>query len=187
MRRLAIDVARGGERAAGPRRVGSSHAAAALAGLRLALLDGAGDEVAPMSDDAVADMGGRRFPAHLDTRHSDEGWWHGPHRYGREQPWYTFDRDRRMRDRTGARDGTPDDHQLPQPGDSPAERAEARRRERLAAAGGGAASGDSWPARFRALRRARSSAPARPSATNSTTGPAGPSTRATARVAATSA
>ena len=73
----------------------------------------------PMAADAVRDMGNRRFPAHLDTRYGDEGWWHGPHRYDREQPWYTFDRDRRTRDRYRRRDGTPDDHQLPQPGDSP--------------------------------------------------------------------
>jgi hypothetical protein len=33
-----------------------------------------------------------------------------------------------MRDRYRRRDGTPDDHQLPQPGDSPQERSAARRR-----------------------------------------------------------
>jgi HTH-type transcriptional regulator/antitoxin HipB len=103
--------------------------AAALAGLRLALLDGAGNEVPVMTADAVRDMGNRRFPAHLDTRYGDDGWWHGPHRYDREQPWYTFDRDRGMRDRYRRRDGTPGDHQLPQAGDSPADRAAARKRE----------------------------------------------------------
>jgi len=101
--------------------------AAALVGMRLALLDAAGTEVAGMAEDTVRDMGGRRFPAHLDTRYSDEHWWHGPHRYSRYQPWYTFDRDRRMRDLYRARDGVPTDHQLPQPGDSPRERAEQRR------------------------------------------------------------
>jgi HTH-type transcriptional regulator/antitoxin HipB len=100
-----------------------------LAGLRLALVDEQGAEVTGMADDAVRDQGSRRFPAHLDTRYSDEDWWHGPHRYGREQPWYTFDRDRRLRDLYRKRGGTPDDHQLPQPGDSPQERAAARRRE----------------------------------------------------------
>jgi transcriptional regulator with XRE-family HTH domain len=103
--------------------------AAAVAGLRLVLLDGAGHEATPMSAQTVRDTGNRRFPAHLDTRHSDEGWWHGPHRYDREQPWYTFDRDRRTRDWYRRRDGTPDDHQLPRPGDSPADRAAARRHE----------------------------------------------------------
>jgi transcriptional regulator with XRE-family HTH domain len=102
---------------------------AALAGLRLVLVDAAGDEAVPMAADAVRDRGDRHFPAHLDTRYSDEGWWHGPHRYDREQPSYTFDRDRRVRDRYRRRAGTPEDHQLPQPGDSPRERAEARRRE----------------------------------------------------------
>jgi HTH-type transcriptional regulator/antitoxin HipB len=121
--------------------------AARLADLRLALLDGDGREVAGMVDDAVRDMGGRRFPAHLDTRHGDEDWWHGPHRYERDQPWYTFDRDRWVRDKYRTRFGTPEDHQLPQPGDSPEERkaqrrlaarqraAEARQR-RIEAAGG---------------------------------------------------
>ena len=103
--------------------------AARLAGLRLALLDHVGEEVSGMSENAVRDMSGRRFPAHLDTRHSDEGWWHGPHRYSRYRPWYTFDRDRWLRDRYRTRNGTPDDHQLPQPGDSPAHRAELRRWE----------------------------------------------------------
>ena len=100
---------------------------AGIAGLRLALLDGSGREVAPMSGDSVRDMGSRRFPAHLDTRYSDEGWWHGPHRYDREQPWYTFTRDRASRDGYRVRHGTPEDHQLPRAGDSPSDRATARR------------------------------------------------------------
>ena len=103
--------------------------AAELAGLRLAVVDGEGRHVPEMADEAVRDMAGRRFPAHLDTRYSDEGWWHGPHRYDRQQPWYTFDRDRRTRDAYRTRDGTPEDHQLPQAGDSPRERAGARRRK----------------------------------------------------------
>lgn len=102
---------------------------AALAGMRLALVDDSGSEVLPMSDEAVRDMSGRRFPAHLDTRYSEEHWWHGPHRYSRNRPWYTFDRDRRMRDVYRDRDGTPEDHQVPQPGDSPADRALARRQD----------------------------------------------------------
>ena len=109
--------------------VGVLAGLAALAGLRLALVDDGGREVVPMRGDAVRDMANRRFPAHLDTRYSDEGWWHGPHRYDRPQPWYTFDRDRGIRDRYRRRKGVPTDHQLPQPGDSPSERQDARRRE----------------------------------------------------------
>jgi transcriptional regulator with XRE-family HTH domain len=85
--------------------------AATAAGLRLALLDADGREVAGMDGDAVRDMSGRRFPAHLDTRYSEESWWHGPERYSRRQPWYTFDRDRELRDEWRRRRGTPDDHQ----------------------------------------------------------------------------
>ena len=103
--------------------------AAALAGLRLTLVDRNGEECGPMRPDTVRDQGDRRFPAHLDTRYGDDDWWHGPHRYARQQPWYTFDRDRRTRDRYTRRNGTPDDHLVPQPGDSPYERAEARRRD----------------------------------------------------------
>jgi transcriptional regulator with XRE-family HTH domain len=103
-------------------------AAAQVAELRLALLDTRGNEVPGMDGDAVRDRAGRRFPAHLDTRYGDEDWWHGRHRYDRTQPWYTFDRDREIRDSYRRRTGTPDDHQQPQPGDAPHERAEARRR-----------------------------------------------------------
>src|SRR5512133_2443951 len=49
-------------------------AAARLAGLRLVLVDADGEEVTGMAENTVRDMGGRRFPAHLDTRYSDEGW-----------------------------------------------------------------------------------------------------------------
>jgi transcriptional regulator with XRE-family HTH domain len=103
--------------------------AATVAGLRVALLDREGTEVRPMDDDAVRDMVGRRFPAHLDTRYSEEDWWHGPERYSRPQPWYTFDRDRGRRDAFRRSGGVPDDHQQPRPGDSPADREAARRRE----------------------------------------------------------
>jgi len=100
--------------------------AAGLAGLRLALL-GADGEVPGMVGNAVRDRSGRRFPAHLDTRHGDEDWWHGPERYTRSPPRYTFDRDRGLRDQHRAARGTPPDHQQPRPGDSLAERAQARR------------------------------------------------------------
>jgi transcriptional regulator with XRE-family HTH domain len=115
---------------AGSRDLGAAALAraAAVAGLRLALLDADGGEVRPMSDSAVRDMGNRRFPAHLDTRYSEEAWWHGPERYSRPEPWYTFDRARDIRDRYRRLDGMPDDHQLPQPGDAPPERRAARNR-----------------------------------------------------------
>lgn len=102
--------------------------AAELAGLRLALLDETGTEVHGMADEAVRDFGRRRFPAHLDTRHGDERWWHGPERYSRGQPWYTFDRDRGRRDAYRDVRGTPEDQQLPHAGDSPADRRAARQR-----------------------------------------------------------
>jgi transcriptional regulator with XRE-family HTH domain len=79
---------------------------AALAGLRLALLDESGTEVPT----------------------GDEDWWHGQERYSREQPWYTFDRLRYTRDHWRTRTGTPEDHRVPQPGDSPADRRAARAR-----------------------------------------------------------
>jgi transcriptional regulator with XRE-family HTH domain len=118
--------------------------AAALAGLRLALLDSDACEVGGMVDAAVRDMGGRRFPAHLDTRYGDVDWWHDDGRYSREQPWYTFDRVRYTRDYWRERLGTPEDHQLPQPGDSPAERKAARRR----------AAREDWEAEIRRRRAA---------------------------------
>ncbi|MCZ2817487.1 helix-turn-helix domain-containing protein [Modestobacter sp. VKM Ac-2984] len=101
--------------------------AATLAGLRLGLLDASGREVAGMTPGAVRDRCGRLFPAHLDVRHGDEGWWHGAERYSRTPPWYTFDRGRPLRDRFRDATGTPADHQLPRPGDSPDDRARARR------------------------------------------------------------
>ena len=100
--------------------------AAELAGLRLALLDADGRVVTGMTDDAVRDRAGRRFPAHLDVRYGDQDWWHGDQRYDREQPWYTFDRSRHLRDRWRGATGTPEDHQQPQPGDAPRERTRAR-------------------------------------------------------------
>ena len=106
---------------------------AEVAALRLSLVDRDGRKVAGMADNAVRDAAGRRFPAHLDTRYSEDRWWHGPDRHYRTQPRYTFDRRRDLRDGTRERVGTPDDHQLPQPGDSPQQRAEERRRARWAA------------------------------------------------------
>ncbi|MBB3676891.1 helix-turn-helix domain-containing protein [Modestobacter versicolor] len=100
--------------------------AAQCAGARLVVLCSDGAELLPMDPDAVRDAGWRQFPAHLDTRHGDEDWWGGPHRPRTRQPRYTFDRDRLRRD--GRRSaGLPDDHHVPQPGDSLADRAAARR------------------------------------------------------------
>lgn len=101
--------------------------AAALAGLRLGLLDASGNQVPDMTPDAVRDRRGRLFPAHLDVRHGDEDWWHGVERYSRVPPWYTFDRGRTLRDRYREVTGAPADHQLPRPGDGPDDRARARR------------------------------------------------------------
>jgi HTH-type transcriptional regulator/antitoxin HipB len=103
--------------------------AAALAGLRLALLDSDGREVAGMADDTVRDLGRRRFPAHLDTVHSDDRPGRYEHRPYRPELTYTFERDRRSRDGIRRSSGTPDDHLRPQPGDSPAERRARRRQE----------------------------------------------------------
>ena len=105
--------------------VGRLAAAAELAGLRLVLLDGDGREVTGMAADAVRDGARRRFPAHLDTRLSDESRLDG-HRYDRPIPTYTAVRDKRVRDAARAERGTPDDHLVPRPGDSPQERRRAR-------------------------------------------------------------
>lgn len=102
--------------------------AAQLAGFRLVIVDTSGHEVVGMEDGTVRDSAGRRFPAHLDTRYGDIDWWHGDSRYTREQPVYTFDRVRETRDFWRERLGTAEDHQLPQPGDSPLERKAARQR-----------------------------------------------------------
>ena len=103
--------------------------AAAVAGLRLTLLDVDAREVIGMSTEGARDAAYRRFPAHLDTVHSDDV----PNRWAddprRSQPWFTFTLDRVSRDRARARDGIPADHLVPEPGDSPWERAAARRRE----------------------------------------------------------
>jgi transcriptional regulator with XRE-family HTH domain len=103
--------------------------AAEQAGLRLALVDEQGQELAGMADDAVRDLGGRRFPAHLDTLFSDQRADRFEHRYDRPLPWFTFDRHREHRDHVRRGSGTPDDHHPERPGDSPQERRAERRRE----------------------------------------------------------
>jgi transcriptional regulator with XRE-family HTH domain len=98
-----------------------------LAGLRLTLLDEKGEEVRTMAADAVRDLGGRRFPAHLDTRRSDEGRWLYEPRRDRPETAFTVTRDRESRDAVRRAAGMPPDHHRFTPGDSPAERATARR------------------------------------------------------------
>lgn len=108
--------------------VGALTTAAVLAGLRLALLDQDGREVSAMAADAVRDLSGRRFPAHLDTRRSDEGQWLHEPRRDRPETSFTFTRDRDFRDarrRTGA---SPEDHHPFLAGDSPRERKAERAR-----------------------------------------------------------
>jgi HTH-type transcriptional regulator/antitoxin HipB len=109
--------------------------AAALAGLRLALLDADGREVAGMSADAVRDLGGRLFPAHLDTVHTDDLPGRYDHRCDRPRPSYAAGRDRAGRDARRRSHGTPEDHHPYRPGDSPHERRAARRRAALLRAG----------------------------------------------------
>lgn len=101
--------------------------AAGLVGLRLALLDGEGWEVDPMSADAVRDLSGRRFPAHLDTRRSDEGTRLYEPRRDRPETSFTYRRDRDFRDARRRVAGTPTDHHPVLPDDSPAGRRAARR------------------------------------------------------------
>ena len=102
--------------------------AADVAGLRLALVDGAGDEVHGMHAGAVRDRGGRRFPAHLDTVLSEQRASRWEHRPRLRQPTYTFGRRTPWEDAESRSSDRPDDHLVPQAGDSPGERAAARRR-----------------------------------------------------------
>ena len=95
---------------------------AGLAGLRLALLDAEGREVPGMDPDGARDATRRRLPAHLDTEHTDDVADRWSDRRDRQQPWFTFGLDRAARDRQRARAGTPDDHDVPVTGDSPADR-----------------------------------------------------------------
>ncbi|RBY94018.1 hypothetical protein DQ244_01205 [Blastococcus sp. TBT05-19] len=102
---------------------------AAVAGLRLALLDTDGREVHGMAADTVRDGAGRHLPAHLDTVLSDDRAWRWEIRPHLPRPTYTFDRRRPGDDRAERTRDRPDDHLLPQPGDAPWERAAARRAE----------------------------------------------------------
>ncbi|SDF19947.1 Helix-turn-helix [Blastococcus fimeti] len=100
--------------------------AAALAGLRLALLDAKGGEAPGMHPGAVRDRGGRFFPAHLDTVLSEERASRWEHRPRLRQPNYTFDRRSPWEDAGNRAAARPADHLLPQPGDSPQELRAAR-------------------------------------------------------------
>ena len=85
----------------------------AVAGLRIAILDAEGCEIGPVSDGAVRDNQGRRFPAHLDVAPPDEV----PYerrafpRYDRPaaRGWYQL-RPGRDRDAALRASGRPDDH-----------------------------------------------------------------------------
>lgn len=59
-----------------PPGVGELEAVLALVGLRLVAVDAEGEVVDPMSEEAVRDRAGRRYPAHADLRTA--GWWIPP-------------------------------------------------------------------------------------------------------------
>jgi transcriptional regulator with XRE-family HTH domain len=109
--------------------VASLARAAAVAGLRLALVDEAEAEVDPMARGGVRDLSGRRFPAHLDTYRPDERVGLYEPRWDRPETSFSFVRDRDGRDAARRIAGVPEDHHEARPGDSPAERRAARRRE----------------------------------------------------------
>ena len=71
------------------------------AGLKLQVVDGDGQVFDPESEQKakLRDRGRRRFPAHLDVRTTDEGWWGDgwPMFFGKV-PMHTFDRSRELRD-----------------------------------------------------------------------------------------
>ncbi|SCX39770.1 Helix-turn-helix [Klenkia marina] len=115
---------------AGHRSLSATHLAALadVAGLRLVLVDTADSVVPPMRSASVRDEGGRRYPAHYDVRHGDEGWWYLPHRSDRPVPWFTFDR----RPDVALQD---DDHPAPSADDNPrVRRAQREHVERVARA-----------------------------------------------------
>ncbi|KRF07608.1 hypothetical protein ASG88_01905 [Nocardioides sp. Soil777] len=59
-----------------PPGVGELEAVLALVGLRLVAVDAEGEVVDPMSEEAIRDRAGRRYPAHADLRTA--GWWIPP-------------------------------------------------------------------------------------------------------------
>jgi transcriptional regulator with XRE-family HTH domain len=70
-------------------------------GLALQIVDADGQVFEPESEDKarLTDRGRRRFPAHLDVRPTEEGWWGDgwPMFFGKV-PTHTFDRSRELRD-----------------------------------------------------------------------------------------
>lgn len=109
----------------GSLRVAQLVAIAAAAGLRLALVDAEGVEQLAMRSDGVRDGAGRRLPAHVDVRHSDEANPLGEWRRDRPVPWFSFRRATPVGD---------DDHPAAGPRDSPTARAEDRRAQARARA-----------------------------------------------------
>jgi transcriptional regulator with XRE-family HTH domain len=72
-------------------------------GFHLVIVDDEGAVLVPDAEVSIRDRGGRRYPAHLDVRDATDGWWGSmwPMFIGR-RPAYTFDRNRRERDRLRA-------------------------------------------------------------------------------------
>lgn len=84
--------------------VGLFHQLLRLAGLRLAVVDAEGNEVAPTPPDPIRDNGGRRFPVHLDVANRQPWWRYNHPHYHRDRPVAPFLM-RRLRDEQRAADG----------------------------------------------------------------------------------
>jgi HTH-type transcriptional regulator/antitoxin HipB len=85
----------------------------AAAGLRLAVLDGDGKEVAPMRADGLRNGAGSRFPAYLDPEPLARRTWSYRSRYTRPKPVVVCDQ-RARRDARRRLDGTPVNHPGPE-------------------------------------------------------------------------
>jgi len=183
--RAAVSASAVGHAEAGTRDlpVASLARAAAVAGLRLALLDGEGREVSAMGPNSVRDHGGRRFPAHLDTVPSEERWWRYEHRFDRPRPSFTFDRSGEGREAAGGVHGRPRTTTSTAPA-TPSRNAPRHGAGRTGSDGLRSTNGPSSPESC-ARWTSRSRAPARRRATTSTTARGGRSTRRNAPVTAT--
>ncbi|WP_404391080.1 helix-turn-helix transcriptional regulator [Humibacillus xanthopallidus] len=83
----------------------------ALAGLRLAVLDGSGREVQPVPDDVLRDNADRRFPSHLDVLlPEDQPAYRGVHPRPGQPPATGWYHQRRRRADLRRRRGTQPDH-----------------------------------------------------------------------------
>ena len=177
---------RGGERVGGTSTVGPSARPPRLAGLRLALLDADGRRCRHGRRTRCATMGGppvSRPPGHPVTA-TRAG---GTARTGTtaSSPGTRSTATATRRDECRDRDGTPEDHHVRQPGDSPAGAGRRAAAASTAPAGRRNASARFLAGEFAARpTRLRLHLPAR-AATSSTTAPASPSTPRTARAAAT--